>query len=287
MADMATWTALLFVPANRSDLVGKVPRSGADAVILDLEDAVPAAERADARSGIAAATVSLRAAGLGTCVRVNAGLRDQVRDLEAAVVEDLDAIMVPRAEDAAAIAAAAEILLSLETERGLPPGQIGIIALIETARGVMAAAEIATASPRLRALALGPEDLALDLGVEPVAETLTEPLRQLVWAARAQGLGVFGHVERIGLIHDLERLEGSLETAARLGVDGALCIHPAQVKVLQRTLGVSEAERSWAERILTEADTQGGVSRVAGEMVDRPVIERARRLLRHHEARRR
>lgn len=280
MADISTWASLLFTPGNRPDLAAKAPRFGADAVIVDLEDAVPLAERDQARANIPAMTQSLQAAGIGTCVRVNAGLREQVHDLEAAVCSGLEAVMIPKAENAAAIKAAAEILESLEQERGLPATGIRMIALIETARGVMAAEEIAGASPRLSALALGPEDLALDLGVEPTAEVLTEPLRQLIWAARAHQRQVFGHVESIGLIDDIARLERSLETAARLGADGALCIHPQQVARANQAFGITEAALAWAKQILAQANRAEGVSRVAGTMVDRPVIERAERILR-------
>lgn len=168
------WRSLLFVPILNRAVLEKAASRGADALILDLEDAVAPGQKAEARALAPDAIALLASQGADVLVRINAGLRDQVRDLEACVRPGLKAVVLPKAEVPERLRQVEELLMELEAEAGMPIGQVRIVALVESARGLLAAPELAKASSRIVALALGPEDLALDMGGEPDAELLLE-----------------------------------------------------------------------------------------------------------------
>ncbi|WP_440996822.1 HpcH/HpaI aldolase/citrate lyase family protein [Arhodomonas sp. SL1] len=274
------WRSLLFVPADNERLLAKAGSRGADACILDLEDAVAPEHRPAARDGLPGAMERLAANGVAVLVRVNAGLRDQVRDLEAAVGPALAGIVLPKLEHSHQPVVTDGLLGELEAERGLSAGGLPLIGMIETARGLLAAAELADASERIVALALGPEDLALDLGGSPDRALLTEPARRMAWTARAAGVEALGFPGSIGNYSDLPRLREDLVAARALGFSGAFCIHPAQIDPIHEAFSVGEAELAWARRIVEAAPSEGArVFSVDGQMVDRPVLERARAIL--------
>ncbi|WP_290651649.1 CoA ester lyase [Aquisalimonas sp.] len=276
------WRSLLFVPATNRKLVDKAAGRGADALILDLEDAVADADKAVARTDLAAIIAQLDAQA-NIVVRVNAGLLALMRDLEAAVQPGLQAVLLPKAETPQRLTMVDELLTELESEAGLPAGRIALIPLVESARGLLNAPELADAGPRITALALGPEDLALDLGGEPVAGVLTEPARRLAWAARASGRVAVGFPGSIANIRDEERLRADLTLARQLGFGAALCIHPDQLSSCHDAFSVSADEAERARRIVTafeRAERQGrAVCVLDGEMIDRPVVLRARAML--------
>ncbi|MCS4504779.1 CoA ester lyase [Arhodomonas aquaeolei] len=279
MTQWPGWRSLLFVPADNERLLEKAGRRGADACILDLEDAVAPERRPAARAALPTAIARLAADGVAVLVRVNAGTRAQVHDLEAAVGAPLAGIVLPKVEHAHEPVVTDGILTELETERGLEPGGVPVIGMIESARGLLAAGGLAAATPRLAALALGPEDLALDLGGTPGAALLTEPARRVAWAARAAGIEAIGFPGSIANYTDTGRLSAELETAQGLGFSGALCIHPAQIGPVHAAFAVSEADLDWARRVVDAAPADGAVFSVDGRMVDRPVLLRARALL--------
>ncbi|MDN3516522.1 CoA ester lyase [Aquisalimonas lutea] len=279
MQEWPGWRSLLFVPADNQRLLARAGGRGADACILDLEDAVAPGDRPAARDGLADAVARLAAEGPAVLVRVNGGMRDQVRDLEACVGAGLAGVLIPKAETPHALVEADKLVTELEGERGLPPGRIRLVAMIESARGLLAAPEIAAAGPRLAALALGPEDLALDLGGRPDAELLTEPARRVVWAARAAGVEALGFPGSIGNYSDLPLLRRQLTAARGLGFVGAPCIHPAQIEPIHAAFAVSDEDYHWARRVVDAAGGFEGVCSVDGQMIDRPVLSRARALL--------
>lgn len=286
MTQWPGWRSLLFVPADNERLLEKAGRRGADACILDLEDAVAPERRPAARAALPEAVARLAADGVAVLVRVNAGTRAQVHDLEAAVGPALAGIVLPKVEHAHEPLVTDGVLTDLEAERGLEPGGVPVIGMIESARGLLAAGELAAATPRLAALALGPEDLALDLGGEPGAALLTEPARRVAWAARASGIAAIGFPGSIGNYTDIGRLATELETAQGLGFSGALCIHPAQIEPIHAAFAVSEADLDWARRVIDAAPADGAVFSVDGRMVDRPVLLRAGALLARGERQR-
>ena len=277
------WRSLLFVPATNRALVDKAAGRGADALILDLEDAVADADKAVARADLGETIAALDDQRASVVVRVNAGLLALMRDLEAAVRPGLQAILLPKAETPQRLAVVDELITELEVEAGLPPGRIGLIPLVESARGLLNAPELAGAGSRITALALGPEDMALDLGGEPEAAVLTEPARRLAWAARASGRVAVGFPGSIANIKDQERLRADLTLARRLGFGAALCIHPDQLASCHEAFSVSVDEVEHARRIVAAFDDAERAGRAVcvldGQMIDRPVVLRARAAL--------
>lgn len=280
MANWPGWRSLLFVPAANRVLVDKAADRGADALILDLEDAVAESDKSAARLAMPELITQLRRQNADVLVRVNSGMLELVRDLEACVQPGLAAVILPRTEQPERLGIVDELLTELEAAAGLKSGGIGVIGLIESARGLLTAPELAMASPRVLALALGPEDLALDLGGEPDADLLTEPARRIAWAARASGRAAVGFPGTIANFADMPRLRTDMKTARRLGFSAALCIHPRQLEVCHQAFSVTAAEAEHAQRVLdafAAAEREGAaVCALDGQMIDRPVMLRAR-----------
>lgn len=273
------WRSLMFVPAVNRHMVDTAASRGADALILDLEDAVATDQKEAARLAVHDALPRLVAAGAKVLVRVNSGMLAMLHDIEACVLPGLVALVVPKAEQPARLALVGELLGDLEQARGLPLGSIGIIPLIESAQGLLAAAALASVSPRVMAIALGPEDLALDLGTQPVTEVLLPAATRLQWAAKAAGCAALGFPGPISNITDAKRLEHDLSLARQLGFDAALCVHPAQLPFCHEAFTPTADEAEQALRIMTvyqRALAAGeGVCLLDGQMVDRPVVLRA------------
>jgi citrate lyase subunit beta/citryl-CoA lyase len=254
----------LFVPGNRSDRFAKAASCGADVVVCDLEDAVAAHAKQAAREAVA----RWLSHGGRACVRINAiGTPDHDADVSAlSGVSGLTAVMVPKAQDPRAMA---------ELSAGLSPGT-SIVPLVETAVGVHRAYDVATV-PGVSRLAFGSIDFALDVGAEDSATPLLFARSTLVVASRAAGLDP--PVD--GVTVDLEAPDaaaGDARAAARLGFGGKLCVHPSQVGPVNNAFRPSEDEVRHARRVLASV-REGGVGRLDGQMVDRPVVERAERVL--------
>jgi citrate lyase subunit beta / citryl-CoA lyase len=274
------WRSLLFVPADQPARLEKAASRGADALIIDLEDAIPPDQKTAARLAIGPAITAL--AGADIVVRINAGWRLAMVDLEAVVVPGVKAVMLPKVEGAGRIEATAEVVAELELERGLKPGAIGLIPLIETPLALEALSQIA-AAPRVMGLAFGGEDFSLALGVSPSARALTQACQQVAYTARARGLAALGVPATIGEFRDLEAWAAGIDHAKAIGMTGALCIHPAQIAAANLAFAPSLDEIAQA-RAIVEAWGDGALGVVAldGKMLDRPVVDRARRLLARH-----
>lgn len=278
----AAWRSLLFVPGNAPEKLAKAAGRGADAIIIDLEDAVSLADKSSARAGLPDHVAVLAGQGVDVLVRINAPWRMAVADLTAAVRPGVAALMVPKAEDPARLAVLAAMLAEWEDAAGLPAGGIGLLPLVETPAGILRAAEIA-AAPRLIGLTFGSEDFSAALGVDPTPLVLDHPCRQLALAAAAHGLPAFGLPLSLAQFRDLDAYAAGATQARALGLSGGLCIHPAQVPVLNRCFQPTEAQLTAAHAIMAlweEAQARGqAVAALNGAMIDRPVVERARRLL--------
>jgi citrate lyase subunit beta/citryl-CoA lyase len=259
-------TTFLFVPGDRPERFEKAASSGASIVVVDLEDAV-AADRKDAAREHAAAWAQNHAC----LVRINSVVTPWHDDDVARLAGLPCGIMLPKAE-------------RVEDVRRLVGASKGaggaVVALIETARGILDAASIADLDGVER-LALGSFDLAAELGTDPSdRETLLASRSALVLASARAGLPAPVDGVTAG-IDDAARIAEDAGYARRLGFAGKLCIHPRQVPVVAAALRPSEGERAWAAAIVA---AQGeGVGVVNGAMVDRPVIERAERILRHFD----
>jgi len=283
------WRSLLFVPANVKRFIAKAPSVGADGVQLDLEDSVAASEKAAARRGLAKIARRVAAEGADVTVRINRPWRLAVRDLEEAVVPEIAAVACPMVECADHLRAISEVISEIESERGLEVGRIGILAAVETAAGFFRLSEIAGADPRVVALSLGSEDFCLSAGMSSEPETLRYPKQQVVLAARAAGIVPMGFIGSIAEFSDPAVFREVVRRSKRFGFRGAACIHPNQVRICNEEFGASPEEVARAERIVNAYDAalaEGvGAIQVDGIMVDVPVADAARELLRLHRAR--
>jgi citrate lyase subunit beta/citryl-CoA lyase len=268
LADARTF---LFVPGNRPARFEKAARSGADAIVLDLEDAVPQADKAVARAAIAAAWAGLHAIGVPLVVRTNSvdqPLGQQDLEWLAGLVAPAGA-MLPKAESAAAMQAAHAKL----------PG-VPLLPLIESAAGWSALPDIA-AVPGVQRLVVGHIDFMADTGLQcGEDEAELTPLRFAVaMATRLQRLAPAVDGVTVA-IQDDERLRQDTRRALRLGFGAKLCIHPRQVAVVHEVLAPTQAEADWARRVVAADAASGGAAvQVDGRMVDLPVVLQARRLL--------
>jgi citrate lyase subunit beta/citryl-CoA lyase len=280
---------MLFTPGNRPRMVAKVATFGADAVILDLEDAVPLAEKEATRPVVRAALPTL-AGGPPRYVRVNAletGLTGG--DLEAIVCADLDGVKLPKVETADDLLEVDRLLSDLEAERGLEVGQIDLIPSIETARGVLNARSIAEAGSRARLLSFGAGDFCRDVGVrftgnlwEPDGLELLFARSQIVLASRAAGLEP--PLDTVWLdVRDNAGLEQDARAAYRLGFQGKMAIHPGQVPIINEVFSPTAEEIDYARRVVAafeQAEAAGSASiAVDGRLVDYPIVIKARWVL--------
>ena len=257
--------ALLFCPADRPDRYAKAA-AAADTVILDLEDAVAPADKARAREALAASTLDPER----VIVRLNAaGTPEHALDLAAVRASAYTTVMLAKAESAADVEAT--------------PG-LRVLALCETARGVVNAAEIA-AHPATAGLMWGAEDLIASMNgrssrfadgrYRDVARTARATV---LLAARAHGKDAIDAVHLD--IADLDGLRAECENAAASGFTATACIHPTQVATIRAAYASTDAEREWAAAVLAEAEGQPGVFRFRGRMIDEPVLRQAREMLR-------
>lgn len=270
----------LFVPADRPERIAKARASGADVVIVDLEDAVAPEAKPRAREALAqvldqalaAAPEQGAAAGAVLLVRINAaGTPWFEDDLELCRHPGVDSIMLPKAEGIDEVCAVVETTFK------------DVIPIIESARGVHETAQVARV-PGVVRLAFGSVDLALDLGMDCApegAEIELLPFRaQLVLASRLAGLAA--PVDGVSTaIHDLPRLQKDAERSRRQGFGAKLCIHPQQIATVRAVFAPSAERVAWAQRVCAAFDAAGGAAvAVEGQMVDLPVYQRARAVLR-------
>ncbi len=293
---MGAARSLLAVPASNRKMVEKALASEADAVFLDLEDAVAPERKAGAREDVAWALRELDWGGRPTLFRVNAldtrwFYRDVVEVVEEAG-DALDAVLIPKVNRPEDLHAVAVLLDGIELEKELEPGKIRLEAQIETAEGLTTIDVVARSADRLGALHFGPGDFAASLGMPQTSLGTRDEwdeaypghrfgyvMQRIVVAARAAGLlAVDGPVADH---RDEEGLRTACRVARALGFDGKWCIHPAQVPVVNEVFSPTEEEVSWAEiEAYEEAGAAGsGAVSVDGQMVDAASIRMARRTL--------
>lgn len=264
MVELDEAVSFLFVPGDRSERFAKALASGADAVILDLEDAVAPGAKSAARSSVAAFLAEKPA----VIVRTNApGTPWFSHDIAMLSVSKPAALMLPKAEGGEVLA---EIALQL--------GGCGMVALIETAAG-MASLERMASVPGVSRFAFGSIDFQLDMGIDEQDEELLPYRSELVLRSRVAGLAppIDGISTAIDDAHELDRQS---RRARRMGFGGKLCIHPCQVDTVRNAFLPSSEEIHRAERIVAAADAAGaGVVTVDGRMVDLPVVLLARKTL--------
>lgn len=277
--------SLLFAPANEPRKTSKLSASGADAVVLDLEDAVAHDQKIAARP---VAREALRGiVGPLRCIRVNAfntGLT--AGDVAAVVCAQLDVIVLPKAEAAVDLRQLDAMLDAAETAEGLPRGTIRVLPLVETCVGVAAGAEIARASPRILALAFGSGDLGRDLALPTIRGDLSAALAygrgKIVYDARAAGLPAPLDGPYLN-VRDQHGLEQDCRMAAALGHGGKVCIHPDQVTIANRVFAPAAEEVAFAHKVVAEfaaAEARGTAAiAVDGVFVDYPIVIKANAII--------
>lgn len=262
---MSRARSYLFVPGNRCERIPKALASGADAVIVDLEDAVPPAEKEQAREAVRSALGG--AAQAPVLLRINGAQTPWFEaDRGLCGLPGIAGIVLPKAESA-------ELIGALHEQTGL-----AVLPTVESARG-LALLDALAGAPGTRRLIFGSIDLRLDLGI-PGDEPVLDPYRmQLVLASRLAGLPP--PVDGVTLqFDDPARVEADARRSASLGFTGKLCIHPAQIAPVHRGFAPAPEEKTWAQRVVAaDAAAAGRAVALDGQMVDRPVVERAHAIL--------
>jgi citrate lyase subunit beta / citryl-CoA lyase len=285
---LPVWRSMLFVPVTVARFVETAADRGADAIILDLEDSVAPTAKQRARDLLVDAIPRVARRGADVLVRLNRPWRLLVRDLEAAIIPGVAALMLTKVDHAEHVQAVADIVDELEAERRLPANTIGFVVLVETAAAFFRMEAIARAHPRVVAISLGAEDFALSVGMLPEPEGLFYPKQHTIFAARAAGILPLGFVGTVAEYKNQETFRAIVRRSRRLGFMGASCIHPLQVPVLNEEYAPSAAETEQARRMVAAyeaalaADT--GAVEFEGKMIDIPVVERAKRVLARAEA---
>jgi citrate lyase subunit beta/citryl-CoA lyase len=264
MVKFVTPVVPLFVPASRPDRFHKADASGADAVILDLEDAVAPTDKEHGRQAVLAHAASFKSP---LFVRINA-VGTPWHDADAVAVSRLAGagVMLPKAERAGDVAA-----LVNRVGRALH-----VVALVESAAGLARLPELLVV-PGVVAVAFGSVDFALDLGCGHDRRSLLAARSEIVWRSRAadRAAPIDGVTVDLG---GPDIVEDDARDAARMGFGGKMAIHPRQIEPISRAFQPSESERAWAHDILAAAQS-GAAMRLGGQMIDRPIVERARRIV--------
>jgi citrate lyase subunit beta/citryl-CoA lyase len=268
------WRSLLYTPADRPERYVKAWTEGAaDIVCADLEDAVAPDKKAAARKAVAEALAGPRAA-TWRAVRINApGTAAQRHDIDAVARAGADFLVVPKVEDVAQVTDVARSLT----------GDTRIIAIVETAKGVVHAREIAQAGGRLAAICFGAEDLAADMGMRrsPEAHEVQTARQWVLLCARAAGLPALDMITPD--YRDVARVTRDARQARDWGFAGKMCIHPAQVEAVHAAYAPTSEEAAWARKVVAAGRSShvmdGGVVVVDGTMVDVPVLRQAERVL--------
>ncbi|MDO6485945.1 HpcH/HpaI aldolase/citrate lyase family protein [Shimia thalassica] len=277
------WRSFLFIPVLEQRFIAKAADCHADAIILDLEASIAADRKPEARTALPD-VVSRLTSQVDVTVRINPLWLDAIRDLEACVIDGVTALHLALCESAEQVAAIDGILTELERERGLPPGKIKLIAMLESPGAVLRAEGIARASPRMAGLTLGVEDYATAMGASANDVLLRPAGAQVIQAARAAGVEPLVVPSSMADFRDFEALALAADFARNLGASGGYAVHPGQVEVLNRSFTPTETEIDWATRVLAaaaEAAKAGqGVFQIDGQMIDLPLVTRAERIIR-------
>ena len=280
---MSVFRSLLFAPGNHSRKVEKALTLDADAVILDLEDAVAVSEKIATREVVAQALIGPRRSK--GYVRVNAYDTPYCfGDIQAVVGHGLDGIVLPKVETPDQLSTIDWLITQLERDQGLDEGMIDLIPIIETGKGLAAVEHIAHAPHRVRRLSFGAGDFSLDMNIRWTMQEheLDYARAKIATASRAARLEspldtVFIH---LGM---LEGLRSSSERARNFGFQGKLCIHPEQIEPVNQVFSPSSEEIEQAQKYVdafTAAEASGSASiQVEGYFIDYPIVEKARRTL--------
>jgi len=283
--------AMMFMPGNNPAMLQNAGIYGADTVIFDLEDAVAISEK-DAARQLVHNAIKRFTFPCEVAIRINHIQTPYgMDDLRVVLAAKPDLIRLPKAESAEDIIIVDEMITKAEEQYGFAPGNIQMMAAIETAKGLMKAYDIATASPRMVALAIGGEDFIADLKTTRSREgqELFVARSQLLLAARAAGIAAIDSV--FSNANDEEGFIAETNMIKKLGFDGKSVINPRQVRIVHEIFTPTEKEVLHAERVLAAyqeaVERKAGVVALDGKMIDTPIVNRAERVLAYAAAIRR
>lgn len=276
--------SLLFMPGDSARKIEKAVELTADSIIADLEDAVALSQKEVARETVVACFQRLDFGPTERLIRMNPVSTSLWEDdLSQTILVRPEGYVLPKTESAAQVQAVSKRLAELEGSHGLPVGSTRLLALVETAMGVVKAAEIAASDSRLGALLFGAEDLAGDMGARRSREgwEIFYARGAVVTAAAAYGLPAIDTVY-VDLA-DTEGLAAECRFAQGMGFSGKLAIHSRQVAVINRVFSPTNEEIAQAQRLIDAFASQQaagtGVFEMDGKMIDRPIVLAARKVL--------
>ena len=275
------WRSLLFIPVLEDRFIAKAAERGADAIILDLEASVADAQKAEARLKLPEVVKRLAPKTVVT-VRINPLWLEAVRDLEACVIEHVRCLHLARCEGPDEVAAIANLVSEFEAERGLEPGAISLIPMLESPGAVLRALAMAQASQRVRALTIGVEDYATAMGVAASDQLLRPAGHQVIQAARAANIDALVVPASIADFRNDALLREAASYARALGATGGYAVHPKQVAVLNQVFAPTQEEITWAQSVIAahEQAPHLAVFKVNEQMIDKPLLERAQAIQR-------
>lgn len=274
---------MMFVPGANAAMLRDAPLYGADSVMFDLEDAVSLNEKDSARTLVHFALKTFDYSAIETVVRINGLDTVGALDIEAMVLAGVNVIRLPKTETAQDIIDVAAVITQVEKDNDLPVGTTKMMAAIESSEGVLNARDIATASDRLIGIALGAEDYVTNMKTRryPDGQELLFARSMILHAARAAGIAAIDTV-----FSDINDTDGFLAETTRikqLGFDGKSVINPRQIPLVNGIYAPSKAEIQQAKEVIwaiREAESKGsGVISLNGKMVDKPIVERAERVI--------
>ena len=279
---------MMFVPGNNPGMIQNAGIYGADAVIFDLEDSVAVTEKDAARRLVYNALKTIKYPS-EVAIRINhISTPFGYADLETVLAAKPDIIRLPKAESAEEMREIDAIITKAEEKYGFPPGSIKMMAAIETAKGLLNAAAIAAASPRMTAIAIGGEDFVADLKTARSLDgkELFVARSHILLAARAAGIDAIDTV--FADVNDEEGFIAETMLIKEMGFDGKSVVNPRQIRIVHKLFTPSAAEIDHARRVLAAYQEalakKSGVISLAGKMIDGPIVTRAERTLAYAEA---
>lgn len=274
---------MMFVPGANAAMLRDAPLYGADSIMFDLEDAVSLKEKDSARVLVHSALKTFDYGNIEIVVRINALDAGGAEDIEAMVLAGVDVIRLPKTETAQDIIDVEAVVTEVEQQNDIPVGTTKMMAAIESAEGVLNAPAIAKSSTRLIGIALGAEDYVTNMKTRrhPDGQELFFARSMILHAARAAGIAAIDTV--YSDVDNTEGFEAEVRLIKQLGFDGKSVINPRQIPLVNTIYAPTEKEIQNAKEVIwgiREAEAKGsGVISVNGKMVDKPIVERAERVI--------
>lgn len=274
---------MMFVPGANAAMLRDAPLYGADSIMFDLEDAVSLKEKDAARTLVHFALKTFDYSAVETVVRINGLDTVGKQDIEAVVLAGVNVIRLPKTETAKDIIDVDEAITLVEESNQIPVGTTKMMAAIESAEGVLNAREIAQASTRLIGIALGAEDYVTNMKTKryPYGQELFFARNMILHAARAAGIAAIDTV--YSDVDNVEGFQAETNLIKQLGFDGKSVINPRQIPLVNAIYAPTEKEIQHAKEVIwaiNEAEAKGsGVISLNGKMIDKPIVERAQRVI--------